>query len=119
MTLMIQHYGSLSSKPTLGNLCKKIQLCYYQYEVTFGLYVLTPTEKIITNTLVLSFCGLLIFAMVALAPLFIIQVISKAMTSLFWVYVNENGNQLVVRHTPSPWVNATHIGWEDFGGYAR
>lgn len=32
---------------------------YYQYEVTCGLYVLTPTEKLIINTLVLSFFSLI------------------------------------------------------------
>jgi hypothetical protein len=34
---------------------------YYQFEVTWGLYVLTPTEKLIINTLVLSFLSLIIY----------------------------------------------------------
>lgn len=42
-----------------------VRLRYYQYEVTFGLYVMTPCEKIILNTIVFSIlaalsCGICI-----------------------------------------------------------
>ncbi|OCT44814.1 hypothetical protein CLCR_06416 [Cladophialophora carrionii] len=37
-----------------------LRLRYYQYEVTFGLYVMTPTEKVVFNSIILSvFCALL------------------------------------------------------------
>lgn len=32
----------------------KLQLHYYQYEVTLGLYMLTPTEKWVTNAIFLT-----------------------------------------------------------------
>ncbi|EXJ55584.1 hypothetical protein A1O7_08512 [Cladophialophora yegresii CBS 114405] len=37
-----------------------LRLRYYRYEVTFGLYVMTPTEKVVFNSIVLcAFCALL------------------------------------------------------------
>ena len=111
-------YTSLDSKSPLDSFVDKIRLWYYQYEVTFSLYVMTPTEKIITNTIVLSFFALVLYAIVSFTPLFITQFISRTISSLFWVYVNDSGNQLVVRYTTVSWVNTTKIGWEEFGGYA-
>ena len=35
-------------------LSKNIRLRYYQYEVTLGLYMLTPTERIVLNMTVLG-----------------------------------------------------------------
>ena len=105
------------SKSPLDSFVDKIRLWYYQYEVTFSLYVMTPTEKIITNTIVLSIFALFLYAIVSFTPLFITQFISRSISSLFWVYVNDSGNQLVVRHTPVTWVNTTNMGWEEFGGY--
>lgn len=48
------------------------RLRYYQYEVTFGLYVMTPIEKLVLNTIVLTvftalFCG----ALFGLQPLLV------------------------------------------------
>lgn len=37
------------------------RLKYYQYEVTFGLYVMTPTEKLILNTIVGTILALLLY----------------------------------------------------------
>merc|ERR1711939_652317 len=85
-------YTSLDSKSPLDSFVDKIRLWYYQYEVTFSLYVMTPTEKIITNTIVLSFFALVLYAIVSFTPLFITQFISRTISSLFWVYVNESGN---------------------------
>jgi hypothetical protein len=35
-------------------LTNYLRLKYYQYEVTFGLYVMTPVEKLIVNTVILG-----------------------------------------------------------------
>ncbi|EXJ74922.1 uncharacterized protein A1O5_01618 [Cladophialophora psammophila CBS 110553] len=43
-----------------GKLSNYLRLRYYQYEVTFGLYVMTPTEKLVFNSVILiAFTGLL------------------------------------------------------------
>ncbi|KIW64113.1 hypothetical protein PV04_09069 [Phialophora macrospora] len=37
-----------------------LRLRYYQYEVTFGLYVMTPAEKVVFNSIILfAFCALI------------------------------------------------------------
>ena len=36
-----------------------IRLRYYQYEVTFGLYMMTPTEKLVLNAIFLSIMALI------------------------------------------------------------
>lgn len=46
---------------------------YYQYEVTFALYVMTPAEKLITNTIVLGLIILLAFGVFALIPRVVIK----------------------------------------------
>lgn len=40
-----------------------LRLRYYQYEVTFGLYVMTPTEKLVFNTMVLAALAFLVYAL--------------------------------------------------------
>ncbi|KAJ5894660.1 hypothetical protein N7495_006351 [Penicillium taxi] len=41
----------------------RVRLEYYRYEVTFGLYVLTPNEKWVANTFVIVVLGLLLWGM--------------------------------------------------------
>jgi Small subunit of serine palmitoyltransferase-like len=38
-------------------------LRYYQYEVTFGLYMLTSTEKKVLNTIVVAIFGAMLYAL--------------------------------------------------------
>jgi len=40
-----------------------LRLRYYQYEVTFGVYMMTPTEKLVFNTLILAIFAALAFAL--------------------------------------------------------
>ncbi|EXJ94351.1 hypothetical protein A1O1_02745 [Capronia coronata CBS 617.96] len=40
-----------------------LRLRYYQYEVTFGVYVMTPTEKLVFNTIVLTIFTALFYAL--------------------------------------------------------
>ncbi|KAJ9602775.1 hypothetical protein H2200_012555 [Cladophialophora chaetospira] len=40
-----------------------LRLRYYQYEVTFGLYMLTPREKIIFNLIIFTVFSALLFAL--------------------------------------------------------
>lgn len=62
----------LSSSPTpppsrrrvsvTAKLSNLLRLRYYQYEVTFGLYILTPGEKMLLNTIILSIFAALLYA---------------------------------------------------------
>ncbi|EED19312.1 conserved hypothetical protein [Talaromyces stipitatus ATCC 10500] len=56
---------SMASSPSpsvFTSLLRWLRLKIYQYEVTFALYMLTPTEKFIFNSLVLAFLSLFITA---------------------------------------------------------
>ena len=46
----------------------KIELMYYQYEVTFSPYVLTPNEKFVLNTIVVVLLTLLFFGLATYLP---------------------------------------------------
>jgi hypothetical protein len=46
----------------------KIELMYYQYEVTFSPYVLTPGEKLVLNTIVVVLLTLLFVGIVTYLP---------------------------------------------------
>lgn len=52
-----QHQISSKTSPSQTWLRRK----YYQYEVTWGLYVLTPGEKVVINSLVLSMLALVLY----------------------------------------------------------
>ncbi|KAI9052168.1 hypothetical protein LZ554_003530 [Drepanopeziza brunnea f. sp. 'monogermtubi'] len=81
-------------RSSFGALQKKLRLWYYQYEVTFSLYMLEPTEKIVLNAFVLSMFSLMVYGVVYFMPEFVVQFVMKGISSLFWVYVNDSGNQL-------------------------
>lgn len=64
---------SLASKPKSrfprpqislpDKLTHQLRLRYYQYEVTFGLYMLTPREKAVVNTVMMLLASMLMFAL--------------------------------------------------------
>ncbi|EKD15709.1 hypothetical protein MBM_06337 [Drepanopeziza brunnea f. sp. 'multigermtubi' MB_m1] len=102
-------------RSSFGALQKKLRLWYYQYEVTFSLYMLEPTEKIVLNAFVLSMFSLMLYGVVYFMPEFVIQFVTKGISSLFWVYVNDSGNQLLLDDAVAPWVNSTSsmVGWDE------
>jgi len=55
----------------------------YQYEVTFSLYMLTPTEKFIFNSFLFLFFSMIIIAMTLYLPQHI-----NFLTSRAWFYYN-------------------------------
>jgi len=56
----------------LAKVSNHLSLRYYQYEVTFGLYMLTQTEKVVLNTILLSiFTGSLYALHIGLEPFMI------------------------------------------------
>lgn len=45
---------------TAANLNKYLALKYYQYEVTYGLYVMTLGEKLVVNSIVVGLLSLVL-----------------------------------------------------------
>jgi hypothetical protein len=58
-----------------------IRLLYYRYEVTFGVYVMTPGEKFVANTFVLVFLSLLIWASLLYFP----QLLFRKIGRMVWL----------------------------------
>lgn len=54
-----------------------LRLRYYQYEVTFGLYLMTPTEKFVVNTIVLSILTALLYGVYSGLQPFLVRMICR------------------------------------------
>jgi hypothetical protein len=71
-------------------LIDRVQLEYYRYEVTFGLYVMTPSEKCVVNTIVLTVLTLLLWALVLYFPSLLYNKLSR----LVWLLTGYSGEEV-------------------------
>jgi len=87
---------------------KSLQLMYYQYEVTFSAYVLTPGEKTVLNTIVLSIFSLLLVGIIAYLP----PLMTRAVVRLGWLYNGIDDKLTVnpVNDTASAWSEMRQLG---------
>jgi hypothetical protein len=67
----------------------RIWLEYYRYEVTFGLYVMTPGEKFVANTFVLVVLSLLAWALFYFPSL-----LYTKHFRLLWLLTGHSGEQV-------------------------
>ncbi|KAK5942050.1 hypothetical protein PMZ80_006003 [Knufia obscura] len=67
----------------LTSLIRWLQLKNYQYEVTFSLYMLTYTEKIVFNSILVTLISLLITAAYLYLPAHIIVIYTRV-----WYYIS-------------------------------
>lgn len=74
---------------------------YYQYEVTFSPYVMTPGEKFVLNTIVVVLLSLLALGMFFYLPRFL----TRAASRLVWLYAGpSDGLRLVsMDNTTAVW----------------
>ncbi|KAJ5811557.1 hypothetical protein N7474_007858 [Penicillium riverlandense] len=68
----------------------RVRLEYYRYEVTFGLYVMTPSEKLVTNTFVIVVLTLLLWALLLYFPSLLYQKLSR----LVWLLTGTSGEEV-------------------------
>ncbi|OJJ51232.1 hypothetical protein ASPZODRAFT_12070 [Penicilliopsis zonata CBS 506.65] len=68
----------------------QVRLKYYQYEVTFGLYVMTPGEKFAANTFVFVVLSLLCWALLLYFPSLLYQKLSR----LVWLLTGHSGEEM-------------------------
>ncbi|KAL4797906.1 hypothetical protein BDV19DRAFT_39284 [Aspergillus venezuelensis] len=68
----------------------RVRLEYYRYEVTFGLYVMTPGEKLVANTFVLVVLSLLLWALLVYFPALLYQKLSR----LVWLLTGQSGEEM-------------------------
>jgi hypothetical protein len=72
----------------------KIELMYYQYEVTFSPYVMKPGEKFVLNTIVLLLFTLIFLGLATYIPKLVLGVAAR----LFRFYAGAN-DKLTVNST--------------------
>lgn len=56
------------SRNPFHRVVDRLRLGYYRYEVTFGLYVMTPSEKCVANSFVVVVLSLLLWALLLYFP---------------------------------------------------
>ncbi|KAL1998835.1 hypothetical protein VTN02DRAFT_5503 [Thermoascus thermophilus] len=77
-------------KGPIQRLVDRVRLEYYRYEVTFGVYVMTPGEKFVANTFVIVFLSLLIWALLLYFPSLLYQKLSR----LVWLLTGHNSEEM-------------------------
>ncbi|KAL4871099.1 hypothetical protein BDV12DRAFT_37767 [Aspergillus spectabilis] len=68
----------------------RVRLEYYRYEVTFGLYVMTPGEKLVANSFVFVVLSLLFWALLVYFPALLYQKLSR----LVWLLTGQSGEEV-------------------------
>lgn len=74
----------------LLRMADRVRLEYYRYEVTFGLYVMTPLEKLAANTFVMVVMSLLCWALLLYFPSLLYQKLSR----LVWLLTGQSGAEM-------------------------
>lgn len=68
----------------------RVRLEYYRYEVTFGLYVMTPSEKCVANTFVFTVLALLLWALLLYFP----SLLYNKAGSFVWLLTGQSGGEV-------------------------
>lgn len=76
-----------SRPPLLKRISERLRLAYYRYEVTYGLYVMSPGEKLVANTFVLVCLSLLVWALFWYFP----ALLYAKMGRLGWILTGRDG----------------------------
>lgn len=83
-------------------LVGRVQLEYYRYEVTFGLYVMTLSEKCVANTFVLIVITLLLWALLLCFP----SLLWNKLSRLVWLLTGHHGREVgIVLGIPDQYSN--------------
>lgn len=67
-----------------------ILLEYYRYEVTFGLYVMTPIERLVTNVFVIIVLSLLCWALLLYFPC----LLYRNLIRVVWLLTGHGGGKV-------------------------
>lgn len=85
------HLATKNSRRNILRRCvDRVCLEYYRYEVTFGLYVMTPGEKLVANTFVMVVLSLLFWAVLLYFPSLLYQKLSR----LVWLLTGHSSTEM-------------------------
>lgn len=68
----------------------RVRLEYYRYEVTFGLYVMTPAEKLVANSFVMVVLSLLFWALLLYFPTLLYSKLAR----LVWLLTGHSSEEM-------------------------
>lgn len=68
----------------------RVNLEYYRYQVTFGLYVMTPGEKLVANSFVIVVLSLLFWALLLYFP----SLLYQKLTRLVWLLTGHSSTEM-------------------------
>lgn len=68
----------------------RVMLEYYRYQVTFGLYVMTPGEKLVANSFVIVVLSLLFWALLLYFP----SLLYQKLTRLVWLLTGHSSTEM-------------------------
>ncbi|KAI2789533.1 hypothetical protein POX_d05026 [Penicillium oxalicum] len=83
-------FGTRRSRNPFRRVVDRVRLEYYRYEVTFGIYVMTTSEKVIANTFVLVVLSLLFWAFLIYFPPLLFHKVSR----LAWLLTGQSGQEV-------------------------
>ena len=83
------------ARRSIEGIADQVRLRHYQYEVTFGLYMLTTTEKVLLNGLVLLVLGMIVYGVQAAVGLVMVEAFER-MLAVDWTGTS-NGLVVTVR----------------------
>jgi hypothetical protein len=84
------HTHGKGRRNILHRATDRVRLEYYRYEVTFGLYVMTPGEKLVANSFVFVVLSLLFWALLVYFPALLYQKLSR----LVWLLTGQSGEEV-------------------------
>lgn len=86
----LNHLHFSPRKTPVQRFTDRVRLEYYRYEVTFGLYVMTPGEKLVANSFVFVVLSLLFWALLLYFPALLYQKLSR----LVWLLTGHSGEEM-------------------------
>lgn len=78
------------SQGILRRMTDRVWIEYYRYQVTFGLYVMTSTEKLAANTFVVVVLSLMLWALLLYFPSLLYHKLSR----LVWLLTGHSGGEV-------------------------
>lgn len=78
------------SQGILRRMADRVWIEYYRYQVTFGLYVMTSTEKLAANTFVMVVLSLMFWALLLYFPSLLYHKLSR----LVWLLTGHSGGEV-------------------------
>ncbi|KAE8150681.1 hypothetical protein BDV25DRAFT_129365 [Aspergillus avenaceus] len=84
------HLMMSPSRNVIQRFADRVRLEYYRYEVTFGLYVMTPAEKLVANSFVMVVLSLLFWALLLYFPALLYQ----KLTRMVWLLTGHSSEEM-------------------------